>query len=92
MEVKHTERGFAIVNFIDDNGVSCSLQKSSSTMKDKIWLGCNDAEPKVLIHGEGWKSVEMPEGYIANTRMHLTRKQVALLLPHLERFVDTGDL
>ncbi len=92
MEVKQTSRGFGIIKFDDNNGVHCSLQKSSSALEDKIWLGCDDAEPKVLVPGEGWKPIEMPGDYIANTRMHLTREQVAELLPHLQRFVASGDL
>lgn len=30
--------------------------------------------------------------YYKNQRMHLTRKQVANLLPHLQKFVKTGDI
>jgi hypothetical protein len=86
-----TERGFSYIEFYDDYGVGCSLQKSSSADYNKIWLGCNDACPKVLSK-TGWVSVEMPDGYIANTRMHLTQEQVAKLIPILEHFVKTGEL
>lgn len=92
MELKTTGRGFALLKFEDSNGVACSLQKSSAATEDKIWLGCDDANPKVCVYGKGWVPVEMPDGYSATTRMHLTREQVAELLPHLQRFVETGEL
>lgn len=92
MELETTARGFALLKFEDDNGVACSLQKSSAASEDKIWLGCDEANPKVLVHGKGWQPIPMPAGYLATTRMHLTREQVAELLPHLQHFVDTGEL
>lgn len=92
MKVEHTVRGFDIVKFSDQYGVSCSLQKSSLATEDCIWLGCEDADPQVLIRGEGWQPVPMPDEYIANTRMHLTRAQVKALLPFLSRFVETGEV
>lgn len=82
-----TERGFGRMDFEDSNGVSCSLQESSSAMEPKIWLGCNDANPRYLVKGSGWIDVSMPEGYIADTRMHLNREQVRILLPYLLAFV-----
>lgn len=92
MEIKHTDRGFGRTEFLDRNGVSCSLQESSLATEEAIWLGCNNANPRVLIPGQSWQPVEMPEGFIANTRMHLTRDMVRDLLPHLQRFVDEGTL
>lgn len=99
--VESTERGFEFVEFTDQSGVVCSLQQSSlatneadeitsTTGGNAIWLGRNEADPKVLVKGEGWKSVEMSEGYIANTRMHLTRRQVEGLIEHLQSWLDTG--
>ena len=87
-----TERGFARIEFTDKYGVGCSLQKSSLATEDCVWLGCNEANPQILIPGKGWKPVEMPSEYIANTRMHLSREQVEELLPYLNRFVETGEL
>jgi hypothetical protein len=87
-----TERGFTLIEFTDRNGVECSLQKSSLATEDAIWLGCNKADPRVLVHNEGWKSIPMPQDFIANTRMHLTREQVSDLMPFLQRFIDTGEL
>jgi len=98
-----TQRGFDITEFEDTYGAKCSLQKSSSAMEDKIWLGVNDADPKIMVskakeHGLepqgdcGWMRYHVPESVLMNTRMHLNREQVAELLPYLQRFVETGEL
>ena len=89
---KFTSRGFAFYDFEDRYGAKCSIQESSLATEEAIWLGCDDADPKVLVPGKGWQPVNMPEGYIANTRMHLTVDQVAELLPILQRFVNTGKI
>ena len=34
----------------------------------------------------------VPKNWMINSRMHLTRDQVAELLPHLQKFVETGEL
>lgn len=95
--MKHTERGFAIHEFTDRNGVKCSLQKSSLATEDAVWLGCAEIGLKMFEPGLGWSDVTLenhPNGiaYIANTRMHLTREQVEELLPFLHHFVQTGEL
>ena len=72
-----TERHFAAYTFEDRYGSLCSLQKSSIATKDAIWLGI---EIPFITRKE------------AATRMHLTREQVAELLPHLQHFVETGEL
>lgn len=41
-----TQRGFELVKFKDDYGAACSLQQSSAG--DRIWLGVDDPDPKVL--------------------------------------------
>ena len=92
IKMTRTGRGFAVGSFTDRYGVKCSIQKSSLATEDAIWLGCNDADPKVCVPGMSWQPVDMPDGYVANTRMHLTRKQVLALLPLLEHFVETGEL
>lgn len=92
MEIKQTNRGFDIVEFTDHYGIKCSLQKSSLATEDCIWLGCDDADPRTLVPGEGWQKIQMPEEYIANTRMHLTREMVVKLIPLLQKFVETGEL
>lgn len=93
LKVEKTGRGFRIISFKDDYRVECSLQESSLATEDAIWFGCNKADPQTRIPGKnGWHPIEMPEHYIANTRMHLTRDQVAVLLPYLKAFVETGEL
>lgn len=98
MEIKKTARGFDYTNFVDRNGVLCSLQKSSIATEDCIWLGADEIGLKRFTPNVGWENVELqqddPYGitHIANTRMHLTRQQVAELLPYLERFVEEGDI
>ena len=88
---KVTSRGFKLFQFYDGYGVGCSLQKSSS-VEPCIWLGCDDANPRYLIPYKGWHPVNMPEGYVADTRMHLSRKDVLRLIPLLIKFVVTGEL
>lgn len=103
LKVKHTQRGFAIVSFKDCYGHSCSMQKSSSAERDCIWLGIDDAEPKIMAsqarqygvettEREGWVPFPVPNVVSMTTRMHLTRKDVKKLMPLLQRFVDTGEL
>lgn len=92
MKIDKTNRGFGVIDFTDCYGTECSLQESSLATESAIWLGCNEANPRVCIPNKGWTPVEMPEGYIANTRMHLTQEQVRELLPHLIKFVETGEL
>lgn len=91
--INHTSRGFEIVDFKDRNGVSCSLQASSLAEYEKpgtsaVWLGCDDADPKILLPGKGWTKVEWLPGTIANTRMHLSRELVAALITHLQAWLD----
>lgn len=96
MEKGYTNRGFAIYEFKDANGVQCSLQKSSSAMEDKIWIGANEIGLKIFRAGQGWENVALENTikshYIANNRMHLTREQVIELLPILEKFALTGEI
>lgn len=100
-----TNRGFEIVNFSDHNGVECSLQQSSAIDisasneldhpgSSLLWLGCNNAEPKYFVPNgnPSWRPVEMPETYVANTRMHLNRQQVIELVTHLQTWLETGSL
>lgn len=99
MRLTKTNRGFSIAKFADRNGVECSIQKSSIATEDCIWLGCNEIGLERFEPGLGWVDVPLrddgfPGGvtHNANTRMHLSRKQVKALLPLLERFVATGEL
>lgn len=86
--MKLTNRGFEIIQFSDANDAQCSLQQSSS-VEPHIWLGCNDANPRQLISGKGWQPVQMPKGYIADTRMHLNKEQVQALVEHLQSWLES---
>jgi hypothetical protein len=90
MEKTQTQRGFNIITFKDRYGIDCSLQESSLATEACIWLGCNDANPRFLVPNKGWKSVKMPNEYVADTRMHLTRDMVKELIPYLQAFVVNG--
>jgi hypothetical protein len=96
-------RGFKRLEFIDRYGVDCSIQRSSLATEDAIWLGVSEADPRILARearalgvdtdqDNGWISYPVPQGVSMNTRMHLTRDQVAALLPTLQRFAETGEL
>lgn len=95
MKKENTYRGFEIITFIDSYDAECSLQESSSAEESRIWLGINDADPKIMAKdttegGVGWVHFHVPKNVSMNTRMHLNRKQVKSLLPHLVKFAFTG--
>lgn len=69
-------KGLRKISFSDDYKQKCSLQKSNSTMENKIWFGVD-------------KDIN---GKPVNARMHLTQEQVRQLLPYLHKFLETGDL
>jgi hypothetical protein len=89
---KETSRGFVFYNFTDRYGVKCSIQKSSLASEDAIWLGCDDANPRICTPGKGWHGVSFKEDTLFNTRMHLTQNDVKKLLPILKKFVKTGEI
>jgi len=97
MELEKTQRGFALGKFTDHYGHGCSIQKSSLATDDAIWLGLDDASPQIMASKldpnlTGWLPYPIPLDVNLNTRMHLTREQVAELLPTLQRFVETGEM
>ena len=98
-----TARGFAFTVFKDFYGEDCSIQKSSLATEDCIWLGIQDAKPKIMAskapmlgvetkETTGWVTYPIPDDVNLNTRMHLSRDQVAELLPYLKSFVETGEI
>lgn len=98
-----TPRGFSLIQFTDRYNQACSLQQSSLASEAAIWLGVDDPDPQVMaIHAAGvgiattettgWVPYPLPSAVSITTRMHLTREQVAALLPALHHFVDTGEL
>lgn len=103
METTKTNRGFAICEFTDRYGKKCSVQKSSLATEDAIWLGVDDAEPKIMATDAkrlgiqtdqdcGWVDFDIPEEVLLSTRMHLTQDMVKELLPILQKFAETGDI
>ncbi len=94
MNIKENQRGFLNGQFKDNYNNECSIQKSSSAMEDCIWLGIN--KPKLVVFADDsmGKYIEttVPKNWMINSRMHLSREQVAELLPHLQRFVESGEL
>ena len=102
MNKTQTSRGFAYYEFTDVGGDVCTIQKSRSAMHDCIWLGSKEIGLKGFIpYGDpSWRDVSKDQikekfGFqdiIANNRMHLSRDQVAEILPILQKFVDTGEI
>lgn len=94
VKIRATKRGFDRGEFFDQMGEACSIQESSLATDSCIWLGINEVVPQVFVPGDGWKPVELPtHGEVLKSgRMHLTQKQVAALLPLLQKFVETGRL
>lgn len=99
MEINETNRGFRLGEFVDANGVRCSVQESSIVADEgHLWLGCSEIGLKKFIPFKGWEDVALennpPDGitHIANTRMHLSQSQVKDLLPMLTHFAEHGSL
>lgn len=103
MKIRKTSRGFNYIEFEDNYGVNCTLQKSSLASEDCVWFGVSEAEPKVLAseaksigietnEKTGWVRCSIPEEIFVNTRMHLSKAQVKELLPYLIKFAATGDI
>jgi hypothetical protein len=70
------DKGLNKISFKDNYKQQCSLQKSNAALENKIWFGVD-------------KDIN---GKTVIARMHLTQEQVKLLLPHLQKFADTGEL
>lgn len=91
-ELQHTARGFRLYTFTDRNGEQCSFQKSSVATEDCCWLGIDDITPRILVHGQGWQDVPVPEGTQLSARMHLSRSDAEVLWQQLKYFAETGEL
>lgn len=101
---RKTHRGFDLIEFKDFNNEKCSLQESSLATESAIWLGVDDANPKIMASKAiqlgintkgidcGWIDYNVPDDVLFTTRMHLTQEQVKELLPYLQRFADKGEL
>ena len=105
MTSRTTSRGFDLVEFRDSNGYVCNLQVSSSMESPKLWLGVEDASPKImkkhaqqlgmkLPFGEvsGYMPYPMPEQVSMTTRMHLDRATTVELIAKLNRWVHDETL
>lgn len=97
MKATETIRGFKKIEFEDSYGVTCSIQESSNSSDDYIWVGVEDANPQILASniaegGTGWVKYDIPKEVSLTTRMHLNREQVSELLPILINFSKTGKL
>jgi hypothetical protein len=85
METKKTSRGFGLIEFRDAYQQLGSVQESSNAMYPAIWLGVSSTGPN--IDGPGGQRNES-----ISQRLHMSREQVAELLPVLKCFVETGGL
>lgn len=104
--VEATSRGFEIIHFKDRYGAPCTLQMSSLADYAQpgisaVWLGVEDADPRVLASEaesvgvktnelSGWVPYQIPEDVLLTTRMHLDREQVAALIVHLQSWLSRG--
>lgn len=105
-KVERTQRGFKYIKFQDRYDVPCSLQASSLGEYEEpgisaVWLGVDDAQPKVMAsqahlarvetsETTGWVTYPIPECVLLTTRMHLDRKQVEALVGHLQQWLVDG--
>jgi len=97
MKKRKTGRGFSLSEFSDGNGAACSAQKSSSAMRDMLWLGIDYPEPKIMASkvidgGTGWAKVPMHPDVLLTSRMHIDKELALELIGLLQTFVDTGDI
>lgn len=102
-KLDRTGRGFPILRFTDFYHKACTLQSSSLATEECVWLGVNEAEPKIMCSDAarlgipttrqtGWMEYVLPEQVSMTTRMHLTREQAGELAKQLQVFADTGEL
>lgn len=88
-----TGRGFNVRAFTDLYGSTCSVQDSSLATDDAIWLGVDDGGHfNMQTSEEEWRRRHPDMTRATGGRMHLSRGQVAALLPLLQHFVASGML
>lgn len=82
MKKSKTSRGFTIYKFKEYYGADCSLQKSSNSEVDQVWLGMDVQEiPKHHVTGQS-----------LGVRMLIDRKLAARLALKLASFSETGEI
>lgn len=96
MNISKTSRGFGIMEFLDANGETCTIQESSAYREEGlIWLGAKEVEVKGM-GVNGWESIDFTKEYgsnfVGNQRMHLSQSDVKDLLPLLTYFAEHGHL
>ena len=95
-----TNRGFELQHFLDDYGLDCSIQESSS-VEPHIWLGVHTVPHKVMWNDAeklgipitertGWYEYPLPPAVLVESRMHLNRKQAKQLASKLNYFAKHG--
>ena len=101
MKKTKTQRGFSLVEFKDENGIECNIQKSSLATKDCIWFGAKNIglkefvahrQPEAWVNRDEVDICSMEHHFVANNRMHLSKTQVKKLIPILQKFVETGEI
>lgn len=92
-KIIQSPRGFTIMSFKDTYEVPCILQESSA-VTPSIWLGTVPRSyTRWLSDDKGqYKELPITEEMCIATRIHLSQKEVAALLPYLEYFAQTGHL
>ena len=92
-ESEHTNRGFEIIKFTDYYKSLCSLQESSCYIYEDcapghsaVWLGVD--EPRIFdkVTGEEIQLLNVS----VDSRMHLNRDQVSMLIKHLNSWLESG--
>lgn len=94
MKKTKNERGFPGYEFKDSYGKKCRIEKSSVAFHQHIWLGIMETKLTISEDKKFIKTIEidMPKNFMVDTEMHLDQKQVAELIPILQKFVDTGEI
>lgn len=100
-----TCRGFNRYIFKDFYNNQCSVQESSSAGVQQIWIGIDDADPKIMasdanrleipnLTGEtrGWIPFQIPDEVLLSTRMLLDREQARHIGMMLLNYAKTGKL
>lgn len=91
-----TNRGFKLIQFLDDYAELCDIQESSS-IEPHIWLGTHSTNPKILASktkegGTGYVDYHIPDNVLINHRMHLNKEQCVSLGLKLLKFGLFGKL